>query len=122
MTVTPQMPEPLPANWLRQRESSERKWEINSRASETQLKDAQRWAKKQLTDIFIAKDLGGDANDPDFMRRVDEMYDTIRNAFTRQDLILGFLLVVQAEAAEDANYQMEGFRRELRGMIGPEGV
>lgn len=118
--MTTPTPPPLPGAWLGQRSARERSWEFNDRAGDKALLEAQKWAKSRLTEIFIAQELGADNHDPDFMNRVDEMYRTLRNAFTRQDLIRGFLLGVEKEAIQEANNQLKGFERELRDITGPE--
>lgn len=121
MTIPhPRRPEPLPSRWLSQRGRSERKWELNSRASEADLLTIQAWAKDALANIFIAQDMGGNHNDPQFIERLDDLYDSIRHALTRQDLILGFLLVVQQEAQQEADDRLREFRRELKQLTDPD--
>lgn len=120
--MTTSTPKPLPGPWLGQRAAREQRWEFNDRAGDKALREAQQWAKDRLIEIFIAQKIGASNEDPDFMDRVDEMYAAIRNAFTRQDLLRGFLLGVEKEAIQEADSQWEGFERELRDITGPEPV
>lgn len=121
MTVpTPREPESLPEGWLNSRKIRECKWETNDRAGDKKLREIQAWAKEQLVGVFMAQELGGDANDPAFLDRVDALYNPIRNALTRQDLLRGFLLVVEQEAIEEANNRMREFRRELGQITDPD--
>lgn len=115
---TPQKPEALPGRWLSIRRRTEHKFESLDRAGDEGLRNIQAWAKERLTEIMIARHLGGDEKDEDFMDQVDDLYDTIRNGLTRQDLVLGFLINVNEEAAKDANDRLEGFSRELREITG----
>lgn len=114
----PRRPEELPAKWLRQRDAREPKWEGLDRAGEEKLRDIQAWAEEELAKLFMAQALGGSPKDPAFVAQINDLYDTIRNALTRQDLIMGFLINIQNRAQENANARMEDFQRELRDITG----
>lgn len=113
-------PDPLPDKFLMQRRARESKWEINSRASEEDLQAALAWAKEALTNLFMAQDMGGNENDPQYLARLDDLYDTIRDSFTRQDLILGFVMLIQEEAQEESKKQKAAFDLELAQLTDPD--
>lgn len=114
----PRRPEDLPAKWLRQRDAREPRWEGLDRAGEEKLRDIQAWAEEELTKLFMSQELGSDHRDPAYVARINDLYDTIRNSLTRQDLIMGFLINIQTRAQENANARMEDFQRDLRDITG----
>lgn len=115
MTIPqPRRPEPLPGAWLGQRAARERDWENYNRASEEKLRNTLAWAESVMVSLFLEQDMGSlTPSDPRYGARVDDLYDTIRNSLTRQDLIVGFLSVVQASAQEKAKQQLEEFKKQL---------
>lgn len=118
---TPQeSPKPLRTSWLAQRAACDRQWESLSRLNENELREILDWAQDQLCMIFMAQDLGLGPDDPQFLHQLDHLYDTIRNAMTRQDLILGFLLIVQARAQEQAKAMQKDFALELSRLTDPD--
>ena len=116
----PRRPEPLPGAWLGQRAARERIWESYNRASEDKLREVQAWAEEALTNLFVQQDMGLDPSDPSYGARIDDLYDTIRNALTRQDLIVGFLSTVQKNAQDKAKEQVKEFRRQLQQLTDPD--
>lgn len=115
----PQKPEPLPAEWLATRKFRESRWERLDRAGEKKLREIQKWATEFMANIFVAQRLGANETDADYMDRVDEMYDTIRNALTRQDLLVGFLINVHDAAINRADEILGSFNDELEDLTGP---
>ncbi len=117
----PPPPEPLPDEWLFLRKHGERKFEREDRAKDERLREIQAWAKHMLARAIVAQDNGADEGDEQYMDLVDEMYDTIRNSLTRQDLIRGFLINVQEGAYREAARINLDFRAELDALM-PGGV
>ena len=112
-TPQPRKPAPLPYAMLVERKSLEPDWERNEVVSVEDLARAQEWALSKLTNLFIAESLGGTTEDDDFSARVDEVYDTLRDSMTRQDLIVGFLFNIYQEARAKADKQLEEFQKDL---------
>lgn len=123
MTIPhPRRPEPLPSKCLSQRSERDSKWEYADRAGEAKLREIQAWAEELLAGLFIAQELGGGYDDPQYVARLDDLYDTIRNALTRQDLLLGFLLNVQERAQKRAVRQRKEFNEELNKLTGGPNI
>lgn len=118
----PRRPEPLPYIMLSQRSVRENRWEDSDRAGEEKLREIQDWAEEALAGLFIAQDMGGGYDDPQFVARINDLYDTIRNALTRQDLILGFTLNVRDRAQERAKEQLKEFNEELNRLTGGPNI
>lgn len=116
----PRRPEPLPGAWLGLRAARNHAWEDYNRASEEKLREIKAWAEEALVNLFIEEDLGLKKSDPAYGARVDDLYDTIRNALTRQDLIIGFLTTVQESAQRRAAEQLKEFNRQLEQLTDPD--
>lgn len=116
---TPQRPESLPPHILNHRNRFELIWERNKEIDDKKVLDAREWAKAQLVELYVAQRLGARESDSDYMDRVDDLYNTIRSAFTMREIIYGFLSTIHDEAREEAAKQVVAFQAELKQIFGP---
>lgn len=116
---TPQKPEPLPTHILNHRNRFELIWERNKEIDDKKVLAAREWAKAQLVELYVAQRLGARESDSDYMDRVDDLYNTIRSAFTMREVIYGFLSTIHDEARHEAAMQVVAFQAELKQIFGP---
>lgn len=117
-----EIPKPLPDVMLEQRKAVElpweRFWEDGELDEDERIDYALRWAEQKLTSVIVSQRLGADSDDDDFMDRVDEMHNALRNGFTRHELIRLVLHAIRDRASANADNTMIEFFHDLENLTG----
>lgn len=107
--------DPLPQELLETRSDEDWEHDWDDRQDE-RISAAVKYAKTVLSELFVIQHLGGQESDDEFMDIVDDLYNEIKNALTRQELVRAFLSVLAPKAKERSKRIISRMERDMVGV------